>query len=154
MKRKLELDLRAEPKEKESLVCGWRDKQERYVEGIYQNNDSTECFDWNSVFTFSPASHNNLAHGMGRWGDILQGDSEDTKEQNLNGRTRCIPKWPTDTILPGNVRGLKECCSPCPLRDYDGSCEPSLDHAASGTMCGRCVGDLRDNEYTWEKYGS
>ena len=39
----------------------------------------------------SPTGINNFGNGVCGWRNLLEGDSEDTKQQNLDGGTRSIP---------------------------------------------------------------
>ena len=45
-----------------------------------------------NVSGLAPTSADNLTHGVGRWGNILERDGEDTEEEDLDSRSRCIPE--------------------------------------------------------------
>mmetsp|Transcript_15737 Transcript_15737/g.33238 ORF Transcript_15737/g.33238 Transcript_15737/m.33238 type:complete len:242 (-) Transcript_15737:92-817(-) len=80
----------------------------------------------------APARSYDFAHGVGGGRNVLQGDGEDSEEEDLDSGSRGIPEGTTDTILPGDVRTLKQGRGPCPLRDDDGGGQAGLDHTPSG----------------------
>ena len=82
----------------------------------------------------SPTSTDNFTHSMSRGGDILETDSKNTEEKNLDGGARGIPEGTTDTVVPGNVGRLEKCGSPGPLGDNHRGSEASLDHATGGAV--------------------
>ena len=44
------------------------------------------------VSRFAPTSADNLTHSVGGGSNVLEGDGEHTEEEDLDGRSRCIPE--------------------------------------------------------------
>mmetsp|Transcript_16820 Transcript_16820/g.27923 ORF Transcript_16820/g.27923 Transcript_16820/m.27923 type:complete len:236 (+) Transcript_16820:1635-2342(+) len=80
----------------------------------------------------APSSVDDLANGVSRRSNFLQGDSKDSEKEDLNSSTRCIPERTRDTISPGNVGRLKKSRGPGPLADNNTSRETGFNHTTSG----------------------
>ena len=89
----------------------------------------------------TPASVDDLAHGVRGGGVALHLDGEDAEEEHLDGGAGGIPEGTGDAVLEGDVGGLKESRRPGPLGDDDRGGQAGLDGAASGVEeLGRDVG--------------
>lgn len=66
------------------------------------------------ITKYVPGS-DNLTNSVGIGSLPLDLDSHDSEQENLDGGAACIPKGPTDTILPGYIGALQDGGSPCPL---------------------------------------
>lgn len=95
-----------------------------------------------NVSSLSPASTDDFAHGVSRGSNVLKTDGEDTEEKNLDSGTGGIPERTRDTIVPGNVGGLKESGGPSPLGDDNGGGKAGFDHATGGAVDERGRGTL------------
>ena len=79
----------------------------------------------------APSSLDNLQHSVCIGCTALDGDSQDSKEKNLDCSTRSIPKGTRNAILPSNIGGLQKSSGPGPLTDNDIGNQTCLDRPAS-----------------------
>mmetsp|Transcript_11228 Transcript_11228/g.16823 ORF Transcript_11228/g.16823 Transcript_11228/m.16823 type:complete len:172 (+) Transcript_11228:1525-2040(+) len=55
------------------------------------------------VGCLSPTSIYDLTHSVCLGRNLLEGDGKDSKQEDLNGSSRCIPEWTRYAVVPGNV---------------------------------------------------
>ena len=61
----------------------------------------------------------------------LQLNRQSSKEDDLHGRSGCVPEWTTHAVAIRHSRGLKKRCGPGPRRHYSAADQTGLDCPAS-----------------------